>query len=158
MQRGRPVYVPAPFAQGGGDITYVKELFFPCEDMSNGWWSQYRGRILPGTTADVNFASCIFPEDYNTLIEFLMLYISCDIESGEYDIQTAYGADGEPWNQHTEETLSVPINFLQDTHMTLDFSGIITGVQAGDKVGARVNHRVGVLHDKLIIGWILRYT
>jgi len=108
-------------------------------------------------TDDYALVELYIPDDYNSIVQASMV---CALDNNnataDIDIANIYGAVGENINLHAENDNATTYNMTQDDIYELDFSGIMTGIAAGDYCGLSIRNREAI-HVLDVLGFIFRY-
>lgn len=111
----------------------------------SGGTSQIKGYIaFYRLNGDGDYISFFFkvPHDFTSLVSAVVV-VNCDVAGTgiDVDIASAYGKEGEDADAATESDTTTTYNFAADEYATIDISGILSGIEAGDIVGVQIKLR-----------------
>ena len=81
------------------------------------------------------------PDNFSALSSAVIV-VSPEANDGDfqYDLLTDYAGDGQVVTTHNESSLNQTVALTTDTLEYIDFSGVLTGIAAGDTVGIMINY------------------
>jgi len=95
-------------------------------------------RINPIAGAGSQYFTFEIPLDFNSFVISPRFVLSTrgTVTNGDIDFSSTYAGNGEATNTHTESDTTSTYNFASaDTFYTIDLSGILSSVSAGDRIG-----------------------
>lgn len=96
----------------------------------------YRGQAIAGTGSQ--YFTFVIPSDFNSFVinpRFIVTARS-GVTGVDIDLSSTYAGNGEVKNTHTESDTTSTYDFsVADTFYTIDLSGILSSVSAGDRIG-----------------------
>ncbi|MBA7637386.1 hypothetical protein ES703_45030 [subsurface metagenome] len=140
-------------------IEVTKEIYFPVA-YTNGRWST--GRLHDAeltTSAQIARMPFSIPDNFETLLSAeIICHVVGRYSACNWDINSAYGKEGEYGAEHLEEDVTTTYNTLGIylRVFLVDASGILTGISAGD-VGGVLLQLMHSEHDVNVCGLRLKY-
>lgn len=135
----------------------IATKFFIADTTSN--FSNFRVRtVIESGNFNFNFVA---PSDFGTLTSVLLILSPTSGASGsgkDIDLSSEYGALNEPANQHSEADTGTTYDFtgLADNWISIDLSGVLSSLSAGDFCGINVNNN-SVGGSTRVLGIELQY-
>lgn len=106
----------------------------------NANYSNYRTRSL-GTSAAHRITIPI-PPDFGSWVSCKAELIPVGTGTGlDIDLSTEYSKQGEDYQLQTESDTTSTYDFTTDQKASIDLTGVLTGVEAGDSVGLLIDHK-----------------
>lgn len=96
--------------------------------------------VSVGANGSINL-EFVAPEDFQAIVSIQVIMIpGATTASADIDLDSTYGAVGEPFNQHVESDTTVTYNLTVDRIEGLDVSSVFSALTAGDICGVKLKH------------------
>ena len=142
-----------------GATIATKEFFVPvtyANGGSMGLISDYPGLYSSGGAYGA--ASFNIPNDFTSIVSAVLLIIPTVSNAlGNIDIWSDYAASGENYQTHSESNTGSSYNLTANELYSIDLSGILSSIAAGDNVGIR-SRDSGNVPKPYLIGVRFRYA